>query len=139
MKGFLGADIFINLLLVFIIAFGMLFMNTNNTPKEAANAMGEKMLPKINLPKGQSDNAAMAADETPINLSAKKDGKTIQYFIDDVVIKYDDLEGILTNKKADTVKIRFDEQISYGRYIEILDLCKQCGIKNISNVYTSAQ
>ncbi|MBC2714968.1 MAG: hypothetical protein HF978_06625 [Desulfobacteraceae bacterium] len=138
MKGFLGADIFINLLLVFIVAFGMLFMNTNDSAN-SANANGEKMLPKIILPSGQSDGAAMATDETPINLSAEKDGEKTQYFIDDVAVRHDELKGILTNKKADTVKIRFDEHLSYGKYIEMLDLCVQCGIKNISNVYTSAQ
>ena len=139
MKGILGADIFVNLLLVFIIATGMLFMNTNKTADTALNNPGEKNLPKIQLPGGKSDSSSLSEGGRTINLSAKKKGNQVLYYVNDSLLGLHELKDQLQANQAETVKIRFDERIEYGRYIEILDLCKQCGVRNISNVYTSNQ
>jgi len=139
MKGILGADIFVNLLLVFIIATGLLFMNTNKSSDSALKSLGEKNLPKIQLPEGKSKSSSLTENEKAINLSAKIQGVQILYYINDILVDRKNLKDQLQANHAQTVKIRFDERIEYGRYIEILDLCKQCGVSNISNVYTTSQ
>ena len=139
MKGILGADIFVNLLLVFIIATGLLFMNTNKSSDKGIDHQGEKNLPKIQLATGQSESASLSENEKTVNLSAKKQGTQILYYINDILVDHRDLKKQLQDQQAHTVKIRFDERMEYGRYIEILDLCRQCGVSNISNVYTTSQ
>ena len=54
MRGILGADIFVNLLLVFIITTGVLLMNTNKASKVHIDKRNEQNLPEIQLPQGKS-------------------------------------------------------------------------------------
>lgn len=135
MRGILGADIFVALLLFFIFTTGLLLMNTNKTEGHNANGIDENNLPKIQLPKGSSKGLPSSKPKKTVVLSAKKTGEDIQYFVDDKPVKYSDLPAILKIKRISSVKIRFDESISYGHYVSILVLCKQSGITEIINVY----
>ena len=137
MRGILGADIFINLLLVFIITTGLLLMNTNKTGKDSVIGNIESNLPKIQLPKGSSEGLPGGKAKNSVNLSARKTGEEIQYFINNKPVKYADLPVTFKTGQISSVRIRFDRNISYGHYIEILDLCKQAGITDIINVYTT--
>ena len=137
MRGILGADIFINLLLVFIITTGLLLMNTNKTGERDTGGKLESDLPKIVLPKGSAKGLPGGKAKNSVTLSARKTGGEIRYFINNKPIRYIDLPMTLKTGRVSSVKIRFDRNISYGRYIEILDLCKQAGITDIINVYTT--
>ncbi|MBC8418981.1 MAG: biopolymer transporter ExbD [Desulfobacterales bacterium] len=137
MRGILGADVFINLLLVFIITTGLLLMNTNKAGKIGDIVKKEQNLLKIDLPKGSSKGLPGGKPGNMATLSAEKTGEGIQHFMDDKPVKFTDLTKILKSKRISSVRIRFDRQISYGHYISVLDLCKQAGIKDITNVYTT--
>ena len=137
MRGILGADIFINLLLVFIITTGLLLMNTNKAGKIGEIRNNENNLPKIEIPKGSSKGLPGGKPGKMATLSARKTGKGIQHFMDDKPIKFTDLVAMLKSKRISSVKIRFDRQIPYGHYVSVLDLCKRAGIKDITNVYTT--
>ena len=136
MRGILGADIFVNLLLVFIITTGLLLMNTNKTSINGMNNVTERNMPKVQLPQGTSKGTLDNKTANTVTLSANKKGAEIQYFIDDKPVAYSDLAAKFKAKHITSVKIRFDERIPYGQYVRILDLCKQLGITNIYNVYT---
>ena len=135
MRGILGADIFINLLLVFIITTGLLLMNTNKAEKMGEIGKNENNLLKIDLPKGSSKGVPGGKSGKMATLSARKSGEEIQHFMDEEPIKFTDLIATLKSKRISSVKIRFDRQIPYGHYVGVLDLCKRAGIKDITNVY----
>lgn len=135
MRGILGADIFINLLLVFIITTGLLLMNTNKGVESGKSGNHENDLPKIELQKGSSQGLSGGKPKTAVTLSARKNGETIQYFMDNKPVKYTDLPATFKSKRISSVRIRFDKRITYGHYVRILNLCKQAGITDITNVY----
>ena len=137
MRGILGADVFINLLLVFIITTGLLLMNTNKNGINSVTGKVESNLPRIQLPKGTSKGLPGGQAKKRVTLSARKKGEEIRYFIDNRPVKYADLPVTLKAGQISSVRIRFDKHISYGHYVEILDLCKQAGITDIINVYTT--
>ncbi len=137
MRGILGADIFVNLLLVFIITTGLLLMNTNKASKVHIDKRYEQNLPEIQLPQGKSKSLLPDTTKNSVTLSARKKGKEIQYFFNDEPVRMKDLPMKLKAGQVSSVKIRFDEHISYGHYIRILDLCSRAGIADIINVYTA--
>ena len=137
MRGILGADIFVALLLFFIFTTGLLLMNTNKMGGLDTSGSIESNLPKIQLPKGSSEGLPGGKAKNSVNLSARKTGEEIQYFINDKPVKYADLLVTFKTGQISSVRIRFDRNISYGHYIEILNLCKQAGITDIINVYTT--
>ena len=135
MRGILGADVFINLLLVFIITTGLLLMNTNKSVKNGKSGNDENDLPKIELQKGSPDGLTGPRQKNTVTLSARKFDEVIQYFMDDKPVKYEDLPATLKSNRISSVRIRFDRRIAYGHYISVLDLCKKAGITDITNVY----
>lgn len=135
MRGILGADIFINLLLVFIITTGLLLMNTNKSGENGKSGNQENDLPKIELQKGSSQGLSGAKPTTAVTLSARKDGEMIRYFMDNKPVEYADLPATFKSKRVFSVRIRFDKSITYGHYVRILNLCKHAGITDITNVY----
>jgi biopolymer transport protein ExbD len=137
MRGILGADVFAALLLVFIFMTGLLLMNINKMGGQAMSASIESNLPKIQLPKGSSGGLPGGKAKNSVNLSARKTGEEIQYFINDKPVRYADLPVTFKTGQISSVRIRFDRNISYGHYVEILNLCKQAGITDIINVYTT--
>jgi len=137
MRGILGADVFINLLLVFIITTGLLLMNTNKKGTVKDPKAVELSLPKVHLPKGSLTGLPANSRKKQVTLSARKERGEILYYVDKNPVEH---RGILNKMRAsrfNSVKIRFDRNISYGLYVEILDLCKQAGINEIINVYTA--
>ena len=137
MRGILGTDVFAALLLVFIFMTGLLLMNINKMGGQDMSGRIETNLPKIQLPKGSSKGLPGGKARNSVNLSARKTAEKIQYFINDKPVRYADLPVTLKTGQISSVKIRFDRNISYGHYVEILNLCKQAGITDIINVYTT--
>ena len=137
MRGILGADVFAALLLVFIFMTGLLLMNINKMGGQDMSGRIESNLPKIQLPKGSSKGLPGGKAKNSVNLSARKTGEKIQYFINDKPVKYADLPVTLKTEQISSIRVRFDRNISYGHYVEILNLCKQAGITDIINVYTT--
>ena len=135
MKGIFGADIFINLLLVFIITTGLLLMNTNN-PKNM-DGRSEMEMPRINLPTGDSGEWMRGKQKQEVTISAKKVSGRVHYFIDNETVNLSRIGTVLKGKVISAARIRVDKDIAYGRYMEILGICKDSGIKEIYNVYVA--
>lgn len=136
MRGILGADVFINLLLVFIIATGLLLMNTNKVCEKNQNKPLEFDFPSIQLPEGTSIGDPGSLKKRQVTISAKMESNSILYFIDETPVELNSIPAKLKSKPVESVKIRFDNRIIYGQYVEVLDICKQAGVKEIINVYT---
>ena len=135
MRGILGADVFINLLLVFIIATGLLLMNTNKAVDDLRKTAKEGEMPPTHLPKSNIKDVSGVKKKFTATLTARQNDNDIKYFLEQKPIELQDLQSALKARKIQTVRVRFDEQIPYGRYVSILDLCAQAGIKDILNVY----
>ena len=135
MRGILGADVFINLLLVFIIATGLLLMNTNKAVDDRRMTAKEGEMPPTHLPKSTAKDVSGVKKKITATLTARQNANDIKYFLEQKPIKLQDLQGALRDMKIQTVRVRFDERIPYGRYVDILDLCTKAGIKDIRNVY----
>jgi biopolymer transport protein ExbD len=133
MKGIIGADIFVNLLLVFIITTGLLFLNTNRPATPPDIAKEERTFPKVDLQQGTSP-ASKEAKEAVV-ISATKNEAGVQYYIDGVPTSFSELPLKLGSGQNRAVKIRFDKKIEYGKYVEILDLCRRKGFTEIFNMY----
>ena len=133
MKGIIGADIFVNLLLVFIIAAGLLFMNTNRPETPPDIAQQERAFPKVDLQQGTSPASREAKEAVVISVTKNETG--IKYFIDGVPTSFNELPAKLGTGRSRAVKIRFDKNIEYGKYVEILDLCRRKGFTEIFNTY----
>lgn len=147
MRGLLGADLFVTPLLVFIITTGLLFMNTNKNVRNASEdhhhstltrkqKPAESELPRIELPRGNSEGVSIRKKETSVNLSARIEGQKILYFLDDKPVSFEHIRTRLMEKHASSVRIRFDRALSYGLYVGAIEACKDAGVKEIINVYT---
>jgi len=135
MRGILGADIFVNLLLVFIITTGLLLMNSNKTVKSEIAAQNEKNMPKIQLPHGDSEGTQNENTERTGSLSVQGGKEGITYYVDKKNIPFERLADELKERQFMSLRIRCDREIPYGEYVKLLDVCKKLGIKNIYNVY----
>jgi biopolymer transport protein ExbD len=133
MKGIIGADIFVNLLLVFIIVSGLLFMNTNRPDTPSNVVKEERTHPKVDLQEGQSPSSKEAKEA--VIISTIKDAKGLHYYVDGAPVSFDQLPAKLGPGRNRVVKIRFDKNIEYGKYVEILDLCRRNGFTEIINTY----
>ena len=127
-------DFILNIAIIFMITTALLF---SNSAKGAGGRNGndESNLPKIELQKGSSQGLSGGKPKTAVTLSARKSGETIQYFMDNKPVEYADLLATFKSKRVSSVRIRFDKRITYGHYVRILNLCKQAGITDITNVY----
>lgn len=141
MRSFLGADIFVNLLLVFLITTGLLSSNINNIkkPKNTGSKDIEMEMPKVDLPKGKTAGLNRRGSKKEVTISAKITGKKRQYFIEDKPVNLHKIKAELKRKKASVVRIRFDEQMFYGEYVRLLDKCKEVGVSDIYAVYINKE
>jgi biopolymer transport protein ExbD len=115
----------------------MLLMNTNREKADGVKTSTESTLPEIRLPEGTSKANTASSRTKSVTLSASKKGQTILYFIDNQSVDRRELATILRSRKVLSVKIRFDREIPYGDYINVLDLCTQAGVSNIENIYST--
>ena len=137
MKGILGADVFINLLLVFIITTGLLLMNTNKSGAPAGEASRESHMPKVALPGSDSPRATEGISGKTAAVTGRMSGGKIELFLDDAPVKVDSLAEALKSIGASSVRMRLDREISYGQYVALLDIVKQAGVAEIYNIYTT--
>ena len=135
MRGILGADIFVNLLLVFIITTGLLLMNSNASVKSEIDTRSEENMPKVQLPHGGSEGSDDDVTQRTGSLSVQKDTGGIRYYIDKEPVPFEQLPDELKSRQFVSLRIRCDQDIPYGEYVKLLDLCKNHGIRNIYNVY----
>lgn len=131
----LGMDIWVSLLMVFLVASCVLMINVRNE--------GIKMeLVRVQLSQGESDGDQ--ADGVPeyVILSVQKSAEGDQLFLDNKPVARSRLKQALTQhrEKGKTVLItRFDQALSHGEYIAIVDIAKQAGIKNVYDAYEKKQ
>lgn len=144
MKGVLGADIFANMLLVFIIMTGTLLMNANArqireelSEGQQANGAQEMVLPEVQLPSANTKGKTAGIKSHAVSISVQKTEKAIQCFVNEKKIILKDLAQTLKEVKPRAAEIRIDHNIPYGTYISILASCKEAGIDQIFNVYTN--
>lgn len=142
MRGILGADIFINLLLVFIITTGLLMMNSNRVAQVTYSekpVAGESIMPKVDLAEGKAGGLPAGTKKESVTISVKKTEKGVEYFLNTTTVVLKDLSRKLKEKGTSKAEIRIEGEIPYMHYIRILDICKQSGITEIYNVYRSSQ
>ena len=142
MRGILGADIFINLLLVFIITTGLLMMNKNRVAQVTYSekpVTGESLMPKVDLAEGKAGGLPAGMKKESVTISVKELEKGVEYFLNEATVALKDLSQKLKENMTSKAEIRIEGKIPYMHYIKILDICKQSGITEIYNVYRSSQ
>ena len=142
MRGILGADIFINLLLVFIITTGLLMMNNNRMAQVTYSekpVTGESLMPKVDLAEGKAGGLPAGIKKESVTISVKKTEKGVEYFLNKTAVVLKELSQKLKENRTSKAEIRIEGKIPYMHYIKILDICKQSGITEIYNVYRSSQ
>lgn len=142
MKGLLGADIFINLLLVFIITTGLLMMNKNRASQityKAGTAAGEALMPKIDLPGAKNRGLPAGVNKKRVTISAKETKEGVGYFFNNTPMGLNDIAKNLQKNGISRVEIRIEGRLPYMYYITVLNLCKNAGITEIYNVYKLSQ
>lgn len=135
MKGILGADIFINLLLVFIITTGLLLMNSDQPQSTSSEIAHEKDFPETQLPSFDRGSKRAGQGNRTVTLSAVKEDQAVVYYLDDKPIGLSALTEAIKSKNVNTLRIRCDERIPYGTYINLLDRSTAAGVSSIVNVY----
>ncbi len=127
----LGMDIWVTLLMVFLIATGTLMINVH--------AEGIKMeLVRIQLSQGESEGDRAAGIPEYVILSVQKTSEGGRLFLENEPVALDHLKQALTahRERGKTVLVtRFDEALSHGEYVAIVDIAKQAGIKNVYDMY----
>ena len=142
MRGILGADIFINLLLLFIVSTGLLMMNSNRVAQVTYSekpVTGESLMPKVDLAEGKAGGLPAGIKKESVTISVKKTEKGVEYFLNKTAVVLKDLSQKLKENRTSKAEIRIEGKIPYMHYIKILDICKQSGITEIYNVYRSSQ
>jgi len=127
MRGFMGVDIFVNLLIVFLVLTGMTFMN------EPPNS--EKTLPSINLAKSKMDGVSIGKDTKKVTLSAKITKNDRQYFIDSDSISKETITDEIKKRGATNIDLRPARDMLYEEIMELWSLCEKGGATSISLVY----
>ena len=112
-------------------------MNTNKEGKRGGAEGREEDLPKIDLPKGSQGALPAGRAGNRVTLSVRKAGESVQYFIENRPVRYEELVSTLQSRRISSLRVRFDERLLYRDYVRILNLCKEVGISEIINVYTS--
>ena len=89
---------------------------------------------KVDLPQAQ---AAPSPVLPPVVVSLTLSG---QVFVGDRATTLDALPGIVTaalgpNPRDQRVYLRADENVRYGKVIEVVDLLKRCGVERIGFAY----
>lgn len=130
------SDVFAILLLVWISIASIVLNNTGRGNVTGNAIQTESSLPSVRLPKGSSKGQETSTTNKVVTLSATKDDTQVQYYVDEKLVAFQELASILTSKRVQSVKIRFDREIPYGEYVKVLDLCNELGVKDIVNVYT---
>jgi len=128
----LGADIFVALLLVFLLTTGILMINTGMKGIKVA-------LVRIMLSEGVSEG--LNPDEAPryIIVSAKKAGNGFKIYVAGKQTVLEDLPTELLRQRengANVMVTQFDKRLPHGVYVTILDIAKQCGIEDVFDAYT---
>ena len=139
MQRVLGTDLFAILLLVWLWIAGFLFNYINMAASTDNSTTRERDMVAVDLAQGSSKGLPVSNHNASVTLSVKKSGNNIEYFFEKKPVKLEKLSAKLTEKEVTTVRIRFDENIPYGYYIHILDLCTRAGVKDIVNVYQIKQ
>lgn len=131
----LGADIFVALLLVFLLTTGILMINTGMKGIKVA-------LVRIMLSEGVSEG--LNPDESPryVIVSAKKAGNGLKIYVAGKQTVLEDLPAVLLRQRENGVNVvvtQFDKRLPHGVYVTILDIAKQCGIEDVFDAYTKKE
>lgn len=126
----LGADLFVTLLLVFLISTAILL----KTAKEE-----EIRTPEINLAKeNQGGLSAGSKGATSVSAKRKADG-SVDYFVGGEKTDLQGMAGLLTGKGVRRVELRLGEDLTNAVTVRVLGQFQKANVKEIYYVFIKKQ
>lgn len=122
--------------LAFVLVFMFLILSTLADPEQRTEGQSELSLPPLNLPELDVDGAA-ASGVAPAQeiVSLLADGRLL--LGDAPVSDVSELATRLADAGAQAVLLRVESSVAYGRVAELLGLCQEQGIEEVSLMYES--
>lgn len=128
--------VFVDVLFIVILFFVTI---TNITSKSYSEAPQELSLPALELAKLQENTQSDGNIDSQIlvlSLQLKNDNN-VHYFIDEKEIPFSQLISVITQKQPNEVCLRIDEKIKHGDTMNMISLCQESGIRQVSFAYTT--
>jgi biopolymer transport protein TolR len=122
-------DVMLVLLIIFMVSAPM--MKEASKPDKGA----ETSMPTVDLPSDKTHGETPEGGRKAVTVSAQMISGGIRYFIDDKAVDILNMGEELKARGITSVKIRLDREIAYGKYMKILGVCKEAGIREIFNIY----
>ncbi|MBW1982227.1 MAG: biopolymer transporter ExbD [Deltaproteobacteria bacterium] len=125
-------DVFCLLMGIFLLYNQMLAAYFNESP--------EKTLPQMDLAAITEKGSAKAAHPEALTISMKSRGRRaddVAYFINEQKSKFAELREKLKALSPDKVILRVDKNIPHGLVLEVIALCQNSGVENVSFSYKS--
>ena len=125
-------DVFCLLMGIFLLYNQMLAAYFNESP--------EKTLPQMDLAAIAEKGSAGVTRLEAVTISMKsQNGRSddVTYFIDKQKIKFSELHERLKALSPGKVTLRVDKNIPHGLVLEVIAMCQNSGIENVSFSYKS--
>ena len=123
-------DIFCLLMGIFLLYNQMLAAYFNESP--------EKTLPQVDLASVAGKDKAGVTRLESVSITMKSESNKadeVTYFIDKQKIKFSELNERLKALSPGKVTLRVDKNIPHGLVLEVIAMCQNSGIENISFSY----
>ena len=123
-------DIFCLLMGIFLLYNQMLAAYFNESP--------EKTLPQVDLASVAGKDKAGVTRLESVSITMKSESSIadeVTYFIDKQKIKFSELNERLKVLSPGKVTLRVDKNIPHGLVLEVIAMCQNSGIENISFSY----
>jgi len=136
----MGMDLFVTLLLVFLISTAILLKTPEEEVGSAARTKEEEMrTPEINLTKDDQGGRAIGRKKAMSVSARRKADGTVEYFVGDKRTDLQGMAGVLKNKVVRSVELRLAEELTNSVTVRVLGQLQKAGVKEIYYVFIKKQ
>ena len=122
---------------VFCLLMGI-FLLYNQMLAAYFNESAEKTLPQVDLTAIEKEDTTGVTrlEAAAISLKSQSEGtEGVAYFVNDKKMEFSELSEWLKTFKPGRVTLRVDKEIPHGLVLEVIAVCQNSGIANISFSY----
>ena len=122
---------------VFCLLMGI-FLLYNQMLAAYFNESAEKTLPQVDLAAIEKEDTAGVTRLEAVAISLKSQSKEtegVAYFVNDKKMEFSELSEWLKTLAPGKVTLRVDKEIPHGLVLEVIAVCQNSGIENISFSY----
>ena len=133
----MGMDLFVMLLMVFIILTAILLKTFPDNTASASNPEEEMRTPNITISLPKDGNGGLPVGKggaVKVSAGLKADGN-VDFFVDSKKTPLYGISGILKEKEGKRVELRLDENLTNAITVKILGQLRQASVKEIYYVF----